>query len=219
MHAATVLATWRSSGAFGPPRDFKSGTRIFSEGDSVCYAFLIAHGAVGVVRSDASGREALVTIRCPGQIVDVCSHPPGCRYSFSAHALVASALHVASLGRVRDAILKQPRLARLESDALRSDLIELAMSSARIQLLSPHERLEGILRLLAEAAGDRRHDGSLQLVLTLTNAEMACLSGICESRYKSVRAELEKRGGIRREGARMWVVRPRPGRLARDQGS
>jgi CRP-like cAMP-binding protein len=204
--AASILARWRLLLPVGPALRYEKHTAIFSQGDAARSLFLLARGAVKLVFACPAGGSSPLGLRYPGHLIgDWWQHLDG-RHLVSAVAAVTCEVHRLDAARVRAAEQRDLTVAGFHQRALERDICDLATALLESKMLSPADVLERLLWELTAALDGPRSQGAARLVMPLTNAEMADLCRLSESRYKEVRRSLEAAGKLRRTERRVWIL-------------
>jgi CRP-like cAMP-binding protein len=178
----------------GIPRSFRRGTALFSEGDTAQRVFLIERGWVTLRVATRDGREVILALRGPGDLVGELSTLDGEPRTATALAVdeveaVVAPAHALTAGLAHDPELADQLLRLLarrlrESDRQRVELAVLdSMARVARRLLELGERF-------GEPVGD-----SVRVELPLSQEELASWCGCSrEATIKALRTLREVAG-------------------------
>lgn len=174
-----------------PARTLGRGDSLYRVGEPVAASFAIEAGLVKLSLTLPSGRERIVAVAGPGDLVGALT-PSAETYGDTAEALSAAVVtraidpgrpeHAIALARAADAYLVQLRHALEEVD------------------LPVAARLARTLVRLGERFGQRGDDGRVRLTLPLTHEHLAALVGAARETTTLTLSELRQRGLL--EGTR-----------------
>lgn len=176
----------------GPPaRRLGRGESLYRAGDPALTAFSIDAGLVKLSVSLPSGRERIVGLAGPGDLVGALT-PALSGYAETAEALSAEVV-------VRGFDPSEPRLAGELSEAVGTHLGRLQSALEDGELPVAARLARAILRL-GDRFGQRAEDGSLRITLPLTHEHLAGLIGAARETTTLTLSELRQRGLL--EGTR-----------------
>jgi len=185
---ATPPQTW---GATTVARTLGRGETLYRAGEPAIASYALEAGLVKLAVLLPSGRERIVGIAGPGDLVGAMT-PATLSYGESAEALGAAVVvralephraeHAATLARAADAHLARLRHALEETD------------------LPVAARLARTLVRLGDRFGQRGDDGRVRLTLPLTHDHLAALVGAARETTTATLSELRQRGLL--EGTR-----------------
>jgi CRP-like cAMP-binding protein len=199
--------------ASGARRTFSRGSALFLEGDRSDHAYLILSGRVKVFRTTPEGRELVLSVRGPGDVLGEMAavDDVGTGRSASVFALEPVVARMLSGEELRALILARPAIGLALLSTLTRRLRDADRRRAEFGGYDTRTRVAHLLTELCPAA--LADDGSgteaeVALDLALTQAEIAGLVGA--SRESVVRAltTLRARGLIRTGRRSITVVDP-----------
>jgi CRP/FNR family transcriptional regulator, cyclic AMP receptor protein len=163
-------ADWLALAGPGETRRVGRGTVLYRQGDRQPRFFLIRSGAVEVTIADPDGEPLLLEILGPGTLFgEGAAFEDAPRY-VSATAAADCELGLYDAGRMREHILREPRVAleliRLMSAKQRT----LAQKLAAVAIAEPETRVRHLLRRLAAGTADGN--------IALTHEEIAAMTGL-----------------------------------------
>jgi CRP-like cAMP-binding protein len=188
------------------PRRLERGAVLYLAGEAGGRVHLLADGVVKLSTRDVEGREAILGLALPGELIgeipaiDGKGHPTDAVAATSCHVLgIDSGLLTEVLTRNGAAALA---VARSLSTRLRwVNGTALERTSSEVPA-----RLAGRLLDLAELLGHPPHISEFEL--PLVQADLASLAGMCrESACKALRA-LKAHGIVDYEGRRVRILQP-----------
>jgi CRP-like cAMP-binding protein len=158
-------------------RQFGSGETIFLQGDPGEVFYLIESGQVRIFVEGAEGQETSVILYGPREVFGELSVIDGLPRSASAVAIEHTTAHVLTGECFRQHLQRYPQLAFNFLNALS---IRLRYSTEQVEslaLLDVPGRLARKLLELAKTHGAPEPAGALRINLTLTQSELASLTG------------------------------------------
>lgn len=185
---------------------------IFGEGMPAEALYLVCRGAVKVYHADRFGREHILAIAAPGDLLGEIASADGDVLSTSAEALTeAQVLHLPRQ-RIASFIERHPETAMRFLAALSRELAAARHKVRDLALKSAESRLAGLLLELACSAGD----GGLparRIHLAHGRRELAEMVGVSTETAIRLLAALKRKGAIATEGRDVLIADP--DRLAR----
>lgn len=125
---------WRSLLIHGAPRRFAHGEALLRQGDPGQYILALIHGLVKVTRTEADGRELVLAVRAPGEILGEIAYLDGHGRSATVTAVGACLAYIVPGDRFRriigdfglGAVVFRHVTSRLrEGEEIRSELTSL----------------------------------------------------------------------------------------------
>jgi CRP/FNR family cyclic AMP-dependent transcriptional regulator len=190
----------------GSPREFSAGERLIFEGADTRDAFLIVFGVVKVTADTLDGQTVLLDVRFRGDLVgEVAGLDGGPRTaSVTAAGLVrARAIGTRELERL---VTDSPEISRAVTTAIAEKLrwstrrrISQAQNPLALRLVST---LLDLAKIHGRGPNGPPHDreggsATTELVIALTQPELAALVGASEPSVHRVLTRLRKRGILR----------------------
>ncbi|MCG3159072.1 MAG: Cyclic AMP receptor protein [Acidobacteria bacterium] len=192
-------------------RVFKRRAVIFHQGDEPEAIYFISRGDVKLPRVEVGGREVILGLRRPGNLLGVATAIAEKPYEMSAVASSECVIERIPLGVFTEMSRNDAQLCwRVMQIACRNNL-EIAAHLTRINELSAREHLEYVLgQFLSEQHGDAAPSSGVRLSLPVSDREVAQMISIAPQYLCEILAELMGEGVVRREGRkRLEVVAPR----------
>jgi CRP-like cAMP-binding protein len=206
---AQLPATERSAlHAYGTTRRYRAGTVLFHEGDTSDWVFLLSAGRVKVSSTTADGRDVVLAICVPGEILGELSAVDASPRSATATAIETVEARVVD-GAVFRAFLASSAPAAVallvavcrrlrESDRRRVEFV--AMDSVG--------RVAGRLVELSEQFGVAGPDGRIRIDVPITQDELAGWTGSSREAVSRALRTLRDRGWISTGRRTIIVVNP-----------
>jgi CRP/FNR family transcriptional regulator, cyclic AMP receptor protein len=179
----------------GRPRRFRTGATLFHEGDLSDWVGLLVRGRVKVSSYGADGRERLVAVIGPGELLGELSAIDGEPRSATATALEPLEVHVLTSDEFV-ALLEKSPAATL--GILRSVIGRLRDSDKRRVEFGALDTVGRVGRLLVELAEryGEEVDGAIRIGLPLSQEELAGWAGASRGAVVKALRTLRARGWI-----------------------
>ncbi len=152
---------------------------IFMEGDECSGLYIIRTGRVKVVRSSSSGKEQIIKILNPGDLLGFEVFYDGETYTNTAVAMEDCELCRINKGEFFDILEKEPAISKKLIVALGKELNYAYEWIGNLGLMSARQKMAHLLYTLAKEYGVKV-DGEVRLHLTLSRLEIAELLGITQ---------------------------------------
>lgn len=169
----------------GRPRTYDRGVRVFLEDDEPGAVFVVLSGFVKVTVGTPAGRDVLIAVRGPGDLVGEMSALDAGTRSATLEALEDCELLSIPGARFLEFLEERPRAAIL---LLRLLSLRLRDASGRVAETAAYDVVARLARRLVELAErfGAHENGRVEIALPLTQDEMAAWLGC--SRESLVRA-------------------------------
>jgi len=197
--------------------DHRSGDTLFLEGDPSGRVHLVLEGRVKVYSTTASGRESVLAIRGPGDLLGELSAIDGGRRSASGTAIEPVTLLSIDTERFAELLEIDADLAASMLRTLVTKLRDADRSRIEFGAEDTTTRVAGRLAELAEDYGVPDGDG-IRIDLPITQQELAEWVGASREAVAKALHTLRIRGLVR-TGRREIVVQDLPGLAARGNRS
>jgi CRP/FNR family transcriptional regulator, cyclic AMP receptor protein len=183
-------------------RRFRRGEIIFHAGDPGDALFLIVSGQVKISLPSETGDEAILATLRAGDAFGELALLDGAPRSATASALVVTEAVVLPRDRFRELIATEPAVRDALLASLAAELRRLTMHVEELHFLDITGRLAAQLVRLASEAGPPDADGSIRLLSTLTQAELASMVGCTRQSVNKLLGQFVDDGLVRldREG-------------------
>lgn len=159
--------------------NYKKREMIFMEGDECTGLYIIRTGRVKVVRSSSTGKEQIISILNPGDLLGFEVFYEGKVYKNSAAAMEDCELCYIDKNSFFQILEKEPDISRKLIISLGRELNLAYERIGYLGLLNAKEKLAQLLYTLASEYGIKC-DGGVKLNLTLSRLEIAELLGITQ---------------------------------------
>jgi len=180
---------------------------VFCQGDVPQDIFLLSRGLVALKCNVADGREAIVTVRFPGQMLDCCCHELDVPYFASAHVVAESTVIRLSVAELRLQTVHNPDARALVDRLAHIDVYNAATSVVALKTASPACRFERFLRHFAAATGQASDLESTGIVMPLRDPQLAEIIGLSLRHFGRIKRELQVAGCMSVRGANRFVLR------------
>jgi CRP-like cAMP-binding protein len=190
----------------GRPREFGAGERLIFEGADTRDAFLIVFGVVKVTADTLDGQTVLLDVRFRGDLVgEVAGLDGGPR---TASVTAAGLVHARAIGTqelerlvtgnseisraVTASIAEKLRWSTRRRVSQAQNPLALRLASTLLDLAEIHGR-----QVTARTDGQVRNSATTELVIDLTQPELAALVGASEPSVHRILTQLRRRGILR----------------------
>lgn len=164
--------------ACGASAIYRKRQVVFHEESPATGLYLVCAGRVKVYQSDRFGREHIVNVSGPGDVIGELRSDPATTYSTSAEALVDSQLCYMPRERLTSFIAEHPAVGLHLLEALSRSVGSAYRRIRALALKRPEHRMAELLLDLAEASGRPDADGSQRLTIPYSRRELADMIGV-----------------------------------------
>lgn len=152
---------------------------VFMEGDECKGLYIIRKGRVKLVRSSSAGKEQIIKLLNPGDLLGFEVFYDNDRFTNSAIAMEDSELCYIGRDGFFNILKREPDIARKLIISMGRELNQSYERIGSLGLLNAREKLAHLLYTLAVEYGVKK-DGHVRLNLTLSRLEIAELLGITQ---------------------------------------
>lgn len=184
--------------------NYKRGHALFFQGNPPFGVFCIQSGKVKVSKSDFNGRETIVRIASPGDLVGHRSLFTDSPYSASAVVLEDAKVCFISKKTIFDLLEIEPKLALEFVFSLSHDLGRAENRVASLAKKCLRERFAELLILLGDSHGRATKEGIL-IDLKLTREEMASILGTANESLIRIIGEFKSNELIFQKGKTLYI--------------
>jgi CRP-like cAMP-binding protein len=163
--------------ACGTSALYKPRQVVFHEGTPAAGLYILCHGAVKLYQSDRFGRDHILAIAAPGDVLGEMPLEPGECYSTSAEALTQSQLCYLPRENLVQFLQQNPMTGVRLVAALSRALAAARRKAGDLALKRAEIRLAELLVQLARTAGEER-DGGTHVTLGYSRREIAEMIGV-----------------------------------------
>ena len=166
---------------------------IFSEESPAVGLYILCSGRVKLYQSDRFGREHILHVAGPGEVLGELPHDPDATYSVSAEALVDCQLCYLPGDSLSTFIQEHP-MTGVHLIAALSRAVGSAHRKVRTLALKRAEnRMAELLLELADATGTAAADGTQRLTIPYSRRELADMIGVAPETAIRLLARLKER--------------------------
>lgn len=152
---------------------------ILMEGDECSGLYIVKTGRIKLVRSSSAGKEQIIKILNPGDLLGFEVFYDGKRYANTAVAMEDSELCYIATHAFFSILEREPDIAKKLIIAMGRELNHAYERIGNLGLLNAREKLAQLLYTLASEFGVKK-DSGVKLNLTLSRLEIAELLGITQ---------------------------------------
>lgn len=179
---------------------FRRGEKLFNEGDPGDRLYLLVDGKVKLGHTSSDGRENLIAVLGPGEMIgELTLFDPGPR-STTATAVAPTKMLQLDHRAMMEFIDTRPELAKHMLKALAIRIRRTNDQLADLVFSDVPGRVAKALLDLADRFGSRAEDGTVHVPHELTQEELAQLVGASRETVNKSLAEFVSRSWIRLEG-------------------
>jgi CRP-like cAMP-binding protein len=168
------IGNFRACGVTGL---YRARQVVFHEGNPAEGLFILCHGSVKLYRSDRFGREHILAVAGPGDILGELRLDPGATYSASAEAVTDTQLRYLPADRLIAFVQKHPMTGIRLIASLSKALAEARAKAGDLALNRAEVRLAKLLVGLADTAGQPQ-GGTTHIVLDYSRRDLADMIGV-----------------------------------------
>jgi CRP-like cAMP-binding protein len=180
---------------------------VFRQGDTPQDVFLVSDGLVILKCNVADGREAVLTVRFPGQVLDCCCHDLGVPYLVSACTVLTSTLIRVPVTEFRSRIAESRDAWDLFGQLACIDAYNATTSVVALKMAPPACRFVRFLRHFASATGQASELRQAGIRIPLRDSQLAGIIGLSVRQFARVKRQLQRSGRILVKGASRVVLR------------
>ncbi len=186
-------------------RRFKSGATIFHEGTASDCVIAIVRGRVKVSTATASGKEVLLAIRGPGDLLGELSAIDGIARSASVSALEPVEILVIPSGEFRAFLELSPRVALLLLEVIGSRLRD---ADRKLVEFAAYDTVGRVAARLVELVQEHGQSGAVgyEITLPLSQEELAGFTGASREAVAKALRTMRELGWLITERRRVTVI-------------
>lgn len=186
--------------------NYKKGQTIFYQGNPPFGLYCIAHGKIKVTRMGSDGKESIVRIAGPG---DVLGHRSlFSKESYSATATVIEDASICFLDKnyIYSALQEQPSIALQLIEKLSRDMGAAEKRNALMSQKNARERLAELFLSFRKSYGVEDPSGRIRLDIKLNRDEIASIVGTAHETIIRLISEFKDEGILEQEGKTLFIV-------------
>lgn len=185
--------------ACGATAIYKPRQVIFHEGTPAAGLYILCHGAVKLYQSDRFGRDHILSIAAPGDVLGELPVDPGEPYSVSAEALTESQLCYLPRERLVQFIQVHPMVGVRLVTALSTALSSARKKAGDLALKGAETRMADLLVQLAHSAGESVN-GCTRVTLAYSRREIGEMIGVSTETAIRLLGRLKRKKMITADG-------------------
>jgi CRP/FNR family transcriptional regulator, nitrogen oxide reductase regulator len=180
-------------------KTFSRGDMLFFTGDVIDKVLLLVDGCVKITQTSGEGKEFIIRVHGPGEVIGELTAWYRTRHSSTAQALQPCTVLVWNPTFFREALERAPGLGRNASDILKRRLSELELKFGEISTATAAPRLAFGLRILLPQMGQETDEG---FEINISQEELGQLMAVDAFEVCRVLRGWEQQGLVRlRRGA------------------
>jgi CRP/FNR family transcriptional regulator, polysaccharide utilization system transcription regulator len=183
---------------------YQKGDVIFREGSVPSGIFLIRNGKVKKYKVDSLGKEQIIYVAGPGELIGYHAVLSEERYPDSAAAIENSLISFIPKEDFTDILQRSPALTARLLKALSHEFTVLANSISIIAQRTAPERLAIALIVLREKYKEEGADEK-EVVLTISRIDLANIAGIAQENVIRLLKEFKAEGIVETDGRKIWI--------------
>ena len=189
------------------PRSLVAGERLYLAGQWVDRVHLVCSGVIKMTARDAEGRETILCLGLPGDVIGDIAALGGLAQPLDAVAVMRTAVMGFDADLFAQLLDSNPaagvELARALAQRTRW-IIDTALERTSSELAA---RLAGRLLDLADLVG-RVRNGAVELEVPLPQADLGGLAGMCRESANRTLKTFKKEGVVDYRGRKLRILRP-----------
>lgn len=185
---------------------YKKGNTIFFQGNPPFGLYCINSGKVKISKIGNDGKESIIRIAQPGDVLghrSLFSHE---NYSATATTLEDAAICFIDKKYIYKAIQEQPTIALQLIQKLSQEMGAAEAKSASMFQKNVRERLAELFLVLTKTYGVKEEDDRIRLDIKLTREEIASMIGTASETVIRFISEFKEEGLIEQEGKIIFIL-------------
>ncbi len=185
-------------------RFLKKGEALFNEGEQPLALYVLYQGELKLTVFSGQGKEQILRIILPGEIVGYRSLIAETRYRASAIALMPSQVCIIPKDFFKQTLLKNPKVAMAMMQKLSSDLGRMQERLNQLVQKSVVERLAEALLILHQYNKEKYGKDYIDISMK----DLASFIGSARETTSRTLSEFKAENLIRTEGRKIYIVNP-----------
>lgn len=185
---------------------YKRGQTIFFQGNPPFGLYCIAQGKIKVSKLGSDGKESIIRIAGPG---DVLGHRSlFSKENYSATATVMEDAHICFLDKnyIFTALKTEPSMALNLIQKLSRDMGAAESRNASMSQKSARERLAELFLTFRKSYGVEEKDGRIRLDIKLSRDEIASIVGTAHETIIRLVSEFKEEGLLEQDGKIIYII-------------
>jgi CRP-like cAMP-binding protein len=180
----------------GTARRFRAGTALFHEGDPSDWVLLVERGRVKVASVTADGKDVVLAVRGPGELIGELSALDGLPRSATASAIDDIDARVVQADQLRAFLAEYPGASLVLLSTICRRLRDSDRRRVEFVALDATGRVARRLVELAEQFGAPGLDGSVRIDVPITQDDLAGWTGSSREAIGKALSALRSRGWV-----------------------
>lgn len=185
---------------------YKKGQTLFFQGNPPYGIYCVSSGKIKVSKIGNDGKESIVRIAGPGDVLGHRSLFTDNYYSATASALENSVICFIDKKFIYKLMEKYPQIALKIVTKLSFDLGKAEKKVASLFQKNVRERLAELLLLLKDTYGTKEENNRWKLDIKLTREEMASMIGVANETLIRFMTEFKDEGLVEQDGKIIYII-------------
>ncbi len=185
---------------------YKKGQTIFFQGNPPFGLYCIAQGKIKVSKVGSDGKESIVRIAGPGDVLGHRSLFSKENYSATATVMEDASICFLDKNYIYDALKKEPTIALNLIEKLSRDMGAAETRNASMSQKSARERLAELFLTFRKNYGIEEKDGRIRLDIKLNRDEIASIVGTAHETIIRLVSEFKDEGILEQEGKVIFIL-------------
>lgn len=185
---------------------YKKGQTIFFQGNPPFGLYCIATGKIKVSKVGNDGKESIVRIAGPGDVLGHRSLFSKENYSATATVIEDSSICFLDKNFIYTALKEDPTISLTLIEKLAKDMGAAESRNASMSQKSARERLAELFLTFKKAYGIEEKDGRTRLDIKLNRDEIASIVGTAHETIIRLISEFKDEGILEQEGKTIFIV-------------
>lgn len=185
---------------------YKKGQTIFFQGNPPFGLYCISQGKIKVSKVGSDGKESIVRIAGPGDVLGHRSLFSKENYSATATVMEDASICFLDKNYIYDALKKEPTIALNLIEKLSRDMGAAETRNASMSQKSARERLAELFLTFRKNYGIEEKDGRIRLDIKLNRDEIASIVGTAHETIIRLVSEFKDEGILEQEGKVIFIL-------------
>lgn len=185
---------------------YKRGQTIFFQGNPPFGLYCISAGKIKVTRTGNDGKESIIRIAGPGDVLGHRSLFSKENYSATATVIEDASICFLDKNFIYSALHKNPAIAVTLIEKLSHDMGLAEARNAAMSQKNARERLAALFLSFKQSYGVKGDDGRIRIDIKLTRDEIASLVGTAHETIIRLISEFKDEGILEQEGKVIYIL-------------
>jgi CRP-like cAMP-binding protein len=186
--------------------NYKKGQTIFFQGNPPFGLYCISQGKIKVSKVGSDGKESIVRIAGPGDVLGHRSLFSKENYSATATVLEDASVCFLDKNYIYEALKKEPSIALNIIEKLSHDMGVAESRNASMSQKNARERLAELFLTFRDSYGIKEADGRIRLDIKLNRDEIASIVGTAHETIIRLVSEFKDEGILEQEGKVIFIT-------------